>query len=38
VYVGSPEGNTTILNYRIEDGRVTGILMRYLNRRQSMVE
>jgi len=38
VYVGSPEGNTTILNYRIEDGRVAGILMRYLNRRQSMVE
>jgi len=38
VYAGSVEGNTTILQYRIEDGRVDSILMRYLNHRLSMVE
>lgn len=38
VYVGGADTSTTLLQYRIEGGRVQGILMRYLNRRQSMVE
>ena len=37
-YVGSPDGTSTILNYQIEGGRVTNILLRYLNSRLSMVE
>lgn len=38
VYVGSPEGSTTILTYDIVDGRVAGITISYLSHRQSMVE
>ena len=38
VYVGSPDAGTTLLEYDIVDGRVSRILMRYLNYRQSMVE
>jgi hypothetical protein len=38
VYVGAKDASTTILRYDIVDGRVERILMRYLNRRMSMVE
>jgi hypothetical protein len=37
-YVGSLDGTSTILNYEIEGGRVTNILLRYMNSRLSMVE
>lgn len=38
VYAGSPDSTTTILQYRIEHGRVQSVLMRFVNRRLSMVQ
>lgn len=38
IYVGSPDGTTTLLNYQIQGGRVTRILLRFLVHRLSLVE
>ncbi|MDI9520186.1 MAG: chitobiase/beta-hexosaminidase C-terminal domain-containing protein [Bacillota bacterium] len=38
IYAGSPDNSTTILQYRIEGGMVQSVLMRYVNRRLSMVQ
>ncbi len=38
VYAGNTDGSTTLLYYDIVDGKVSGISMRYINRRLSMVE
>ncbi len=38
VYVGSRDGTTTILNYQIQGGHVTRILLRFLTHRLSLVE
>ena len=38
IYAGSPDNTTTILQYRIEGGKVQSVLMRYVNRRLSMVQ
>ncbi len=38
IYAGSPDNSTTILQYRIEGNKVQSILMRFVNRRLSMVQ
>ncbi len=38
VYVGSPDGTTTVLNYDIRGGRVTRILLRFVSKRLSVVQ
>ncbi len=38
IYAGSLDNSTTILQYRIEGGKVDSVLMRFVNRRLSMVQ